>query len=55
MSGVKTIAYVSCHPGSFSRDARILADGGFALERVWPVDQFLWSHHLELVAHFVRR
>ena len=54
-SGVKTIAYVSCHPGSFSRDARILADGGYALERVWPVDQFLWSHHLELVAHFVRR
>lgn len=54
-SGVGTIAYVSCHPGSFSRDARILADGGYALERVWPVDQFLWSHHLELVAHFVRR
>lgn len=54
-SGVETVAYVSCHPGSFSRDARILADGGYALEQVWPIDQFLWSHHLELVAHFVRR
>ncbi|MBT5433109.1 MAG: hypothetical protein P8Q36_14585 [Alphaproteobacteria bacterium] len=54
-SSVRAIAYVSCHPGTFTRDARILADGGYHLAAVWPIDQFLWSHHLELVAHFVRR
>jgi 23S rRNA (uracil1939-C5)-methyltransferase len=55
VSRVANIAYVSCHPGSFARDARILADGGYVLERIWPIDQFLWSHHLELIAHFVAR
>lgn len=45
---------VSCHPGSFARDARILIDGGFRLERVLPVDQFPWSPHLELVGVFRR-
>lgn len=54
-SAVPTIAYVSCHPGSFSRDARILADGGYEMLSLAPLDQFLWSHHLELVGHFARR
>ena len=52
---VATVAYVSCHPGSFARDARILADGGYELVSLAPLDQFLWSHHLELVGHFTRR
>ena len=54
-SAVPTIAYVSCHPGSFARDARTLADGGYELVSLAPLDQFLWSHHLELVGHFARR
>jgi len=54
-SNVPVIAYVSCHPGSFARDARTLADGGYELLSLAPLDQFLWSHHLELVAHFARR
>jgi len=54
-SGVGCIAGVSCNPASFARDARILVDAGFALERVLPVDQFLWSPHIELVGVFVRR
>jgi 23S rRNA (uracil1939-C5)-methyltransferase len=45
---------VSCHPRSFARDARILIDGGFRLQRVVPVDQFPWSAHLELVGIFRR-
>ena len=45
---------VSCNPATFARDARILADGGFILEQVLPVDQFLWSPHIELVAQFSR-
>ncbi len=45
---------VSCNPITFARDARILADAGFRLERLLPVDQFLWSAHVELVGVFGR-
>jgi 23S rRNA (uracil1939-C5)-methyltransferase len=45
---------VSCNPATFARDARILVDGGFRLRRVLPVDQFLWSPHVELVGVFSR-
>ncbi|HEX6860102.1 MAG TPA: class I SAM-dependent RNA methyltransferase [Caulobacteraceae bacterium] len=48
------VAYVSCNPATFARDARTLADAGFTLERVLPVDQFLWSPHIELVGVFTR-
>jgi 23S rRNA (uracil1939-C5)-methyltransferase len=53
-SKVKRIAYVSCDPGSFARDAAILIGGGFSLMRVQPVDQFLWSDHIELAGKFLR-
>jgi 23S rRNA (uracil1939-C5)-methyltransferase len=45
---------ISCNPKTFSRDARILVDGGFTLVEVTPVDQFPWAGHLELVASFRR-
>jgi 23S rRNA (uracil1939-C5)-methyltransferase len=45
---------VSCNPASFARDARVLVDGGYRLVKVWPVDQFLWSAHVELVGLFER-
>ena len=45
---------VSCNPASFARDARVLVDGGFRLTRVMPVDQFVWSAEIELVAWFER-
>lgn len=48
------VAGVSCNPATFARDARILIDGGFRLERVTPIDQFLWSTHVELVGVFRR-
>ena len=41
---------VSCNPGTLARDVRILLDGGYALESVTPIDQFLYSHHVEAVA-----
>jgi 23S rRNA (uracil1939-C5)-methyltransferase len=53
-STVRRVAYVSCNPGTFARDARILADGGYALGWVQPVGQFRWSTHVELVACFSR-
>jgi len=45
---------VSCNPLTFVRDARILAEAGFSLDSVTPIDQFLWSSHVELVAVFSR-
>jgi 23S rRNA (uracil1939-C5)-methyltransferase len=45
---------VSCNPTTFARDARMLIDAGFRLETVTPVDQFLWSAHVELVGVFRR-
>ena len=53
-SAVPRIAYVSCNPGSFARDARTLTDGGYRLEWVQPVGQFRWSTHVELAAAFLR-
>jgi 23S rRNA (uracil1939-C5)-methyltransferase len=54
-SKVSVIAAVSCDPGTFARDARILIDGGFKLETVQVIDQFVWSPHIELVARFSRK
>ncbi len=53
-SRVATVIYASCDPGSFAADARVLIDGGYRLERLLPVDQFLWSTHIELIALFRR-
>lgn len=53
-SAVPRIAYVSCNPATFARDARTLVDGGYALEWVRPVGQFRWSTHVELAACFSR-
>ncbi|MDO9383405.1 MAG: class I SAM-dependent RNA methyltransferase [Hyphomicrobiaceae bacterium] len=53
-SKVKTVVAVSCNPATLARDARILIDGGYKLERVTPIDQFVYSPHVEAVAIFRR-
>ena len=53
-SAVPRVVAVSCNPATFARDAAILAAGGYRLERLTPIDQFLWSPHLELVGVFAR-
>ncbi len=53
-STVKRIAAVSCNPTTLARDAAILLEGGYRLASVTPIDQFLWSHHVEAVALFER-
>jgi 23S rRNA (uracil1939-C5)-methyltransferase len=49
-SKVATVVAVSCNPGTLSRDVRILIDGGYALDAVTPIDQFLYAAHVEVVA-----
>jgi 23S rRNA (uracil1939-C5)-methyltransferase len=53
-SSVTRIAYVSCNPATFARDAKALIDAGYTLEWVRPVGQFRWSTHVELAACFSR-
>jgi 23S rRNA (uracil1939-C5)-methyltransferase len=51
---VPRIVAVSCNPASFARDARTLIDGGYRLTELKPIDQFVWSPHVELVGRFER-
>jgi len=53
-SKVARVIAVSCNPATFARDAATLIAGGFRLTRLLPVDQFLWSPHIELAAAFQR-
>ena len=54
LSKVPMVVAVSCDVTTFARDARLLIDGGYKLVSVTPVDQFRYSHHVELVAKFER-
>jgi 23S rRNA (uracil1939-C5)-methyltransferase len=49
-SKVPVVVAVSCNPATLARDARILVDGGYKIERVTPVDQFVFSAEVEAVA-----
>ncbi len=53
-SNITRVAAISCNPVSFARDAKLLMDAGFRLERLVVVDQFRWSTHVELAASFRR-
>ena len=53
-STAPVIAYVSCNPASFARDAKLLVEGGYTLDWVQPVGQFRWSTHVELAGRFFR-
>ena len=54
VSTLSRVAYVSCNPSSWARDARMLADAGYRLQKLRPVGQFRWSTHVELTSLFVR-
>jgi 23S rRNA (uracil1939-C5)-methyltransferase len=49
-SQMRLVAAVSCNPLTLARDLAILIAGGYVLKSVTPIDQFLWSPHLEAVA-----
>ena len=53
-SKVPVVVAVSCDAGTFARDAKILIESGYRLDGVTPVDQFRYSHHVEIVAKFAK-
>ena len=53
-STVPIVVAVSCDAATFARDAKMLIEGGYKLDRVTPVDQFRYSHHVEIVAKFAK-
>ncbi|MEP1206605.1 MAG: methyltransferase domain-containing protein [Rhizobiaceae bacterium] len=54
-SNIRAVAYISCNPGSLARDAAHLVNGGYTLERLVPIDQFVFSPHIEVVALFTKK
>ena len=54
-SNVQDVVSIACDPVTFARDARILAAGGYEIMRIGVVDQFRWTPHVEVHAHFRRR
>ncbi|MEQ1780033.1 MAG: class I SAM-dependent RNA methyltransferase [Hyphomonadaceae bacterium] len=54
VSDIKRVAMVSCNAATFSRDLKIMLASGWRVTRISPVDQFLWSSHIEIVAALER-
>ena len=51
-AGIGRLAYVSCDPATWARDASRLIAGGYELVRALPVDLFPQSYHIETVSIF---
>ncbi|QGN53773.1 class I SAM-dependent RNA methyltransferase [Novosphingobium sp. Gsoil 351] len=54
-SQVARIAYISCNPSSWAKDAAALVAGGYRLAELRPIGQFRWSTHVELASLFIRQ
>jgi 23S rRNA (uracil1939-C5)-methyltransferase len=50
----QVIAYVSCDPSTFARDAARLIKGGYTLQQVTPFDLFPQTYHIESISIFTR-
>jgi 23S rRNA (uracil1939-C5)-methyltransferase len=53
-SAIKRVAMVSCNAQTFARDIQIMTNAGWRITRITPIDQFLWSPHIEIVAQLKR-
>ncbi len=54
-SKVEKVVAISCNPVTLARDLAILVKGGYRITRVTPIDQFLWSSHVEAVVTLVKK
>lgn len=55
-SKVPCIIYISCNPSAFAKDAQILTDeGDYQLQSIQAVDQFIYSHHIEVIGFFTKK
>jgi 23S rRNA (uracil1939-C5)-methyltransferase len=54
-SKVPLVVGISCNPSTFTRDAGLLQQGGYRLDSMQIIDQFVWSSHMELVGIFRRQ
>jgi 23S rRNA (uracil1939-C5)-methyltransferase len=50
----RRVVYISCDPQTLSRDARALKAAGLTLESAVALDLMPQTHHVEVVATFVR-
>lgn len=54
-SSLTRIAMVSCNATTFARDLKTLTTAGWRVTRITPLDQFIWSPHIEIVAALERK
>ncbi|MDM9996083.1 RNA methyltransferase [Bartonella henselae] len=52
---IPRVVTISCNPVTFARDLSLLVAGGYTIEKIIPIDQFLWSPHVEIVALLSKR
>ncbi|HBN22759.1 MAG TPA: hypothetical protein DD412_05930 [Holosporales bacterium] len=53
-SSIRKLVYISCNAESFARDSKYLMEHGFKLHEIVPVDQFMWTPHIEIMAYLER-
>lgn len=53
-TGAELLALVSCDPASLARDAGLLAERGYVLDKVTVLDLFGHTSHIETLSRFVR-
>ncbi|MBQ2954092.1 MAG: 23S rRNA (uracil(1939)-C(5))-methyltransferase RlmD [Clostridia bacterium] len=53
-AGPRRVVYVSCNVATQARDAALLCEKGYRLDRVQPVDMFCWTSGVECVASFTK-
>lgn len=53
-SNVPLVVYISCNPATWTRDKNVLLRGGYSIQEIIPVDQFVGSNHWEIFSIFTK-
>lgn len=53
--GPKKVVYVSCNPVTLARDLKYMVKYGYKVEKIQPVDMFLFYDHVETVCLLANR